>query len=137
MPQRHVIVVGGVVVNAILSTAEFAATLGGTVVASDVANIGDAYSGGVFTPPAPPAPVVPASVTMRQARLALLAAGQLAAVEAAIAALPSPTKEAAQIEWQYSNEVQRHNGFVAQLGPALGLSDAQLDALFIAAGGIG
>ncbi len=68
---------------------------------------------------------------MRQARLALLGAGKLAAVESAIAALSEPAKTAAQIEWEYSNEVQRHNGFVAALGPALGLTDAQVDALFI------
>lgn len=75
----------------------------------------------------------PASVTMRQARLALLAAGKLAAVQVAIDALPSPQKEAAQIEWDYSNEVLRHNGFVAHLAPALGLTSAQLDALFVQA----
>lgn len=84
----------------------------------------------------PAKPSVPASVTMRQARLALLAAGKLSAVESAIAALPDPPKTAAQIEWEYSNEVQRHNGFVSQLGPALGLSDDDLDALFIAAAGM-
>lgn len=73
---------------------------------------------------------VPAAVTMRQARLALLAAGNLSGVEAAIEALPSPQREAARIEWEYSQEVQRRNGFVEQLAPALGLDDAQLDALF-------
>lgn len=82
--------------------------------------------------PAPPVPV-PTSVTMRQARIALLGAGKLAAVDAAIDALAEPTKTAARIEWEYSSEVQRHNGFVAALGPALGLSAAQIDALFIAA----
>lgn len=73
---------------------------------------------------------VPAAVTMRQARLALLSAGLLDDVDAAINSLPSPQKEAARIEWEYSQEVQRHNGFVAQLGPALGLSDVQMDDLF-------
>lgn len=76
---------------------------------------------------------IPQSVTMRQARLALLGAGKLAEVDAAIAALSEPTRTAAQIEWEYSNEVQRHNGIVSQLGPALGLTDAQIDALFVAA----
>lgn len=83
--------------------------------------------------PAPPAPPRPRAVTMRQARLALNAAGLLSSVEAAINALPEPTKTQALIEWEYSNEVQRTNGIVAQLGPALGLSEAQLDALFSAA----
>lgn len=76
---------------------------------------------------------VPTSVTMRQGRLALLAAGKLAMVDAAIATLPEPQKSAALIEWNYSNELQRNNAFVATLGGALGLTDAQVDQLFIAA----
>lgn len=76
---------------------------------------------------------IPAVLTMRQARLALLGAGLLGNVETAIAGLPSPLKEAALIEWEYSNEVQRHNGFVEQLAPLLGLTSQQIDALFIQA----
>ena len=79
------------------------------------------------------APAVPAEVTMRQARLALHAAGKLAAVNAAINALPDPPKTAALIEWEYSSTVRRESHFVAMLGPALGLDSAALDALFIAA----
>ena len=79
------------------------------------------------------AATVPAEVTMRQARLALLAAGKLDAVNAAINALPDPPKTAALIEWEYSNAVRRDSQFVALLGPALGLDAAGLDALFIAA----
>ena len=94
------------------------------------ASIGWTYSNGQFTPPAPPPFVAPSSVTMRQARLALLQTGKLADVSTAIASLPSPQKEAAQIEWEYSNEVQRGNAFVSMLGPALGLTEQQLDDLF-------
>lgn len=93
------------------------------------------WEGPLPVPPVQPVPV-PTAVTMRQARLALLSAGKLAAVTTAINALPSPQKEAAQIEWEYSQEVQRHNGFVAQLGPVLGLDAAALDALFVAAAGL-
>lgn len=82
--------------------------------------------------PEPSGTVVPRSITMRQARLALLAVGKLDHVATAINALPSPLKEKAQIEWEYSNEVQRHNGLVAQLGPALGLTEEVVDTLFIA-----
>lgn len=78
-------------------------------------------------------PVVPNSVTMRQARLALLGAGKLALVDAAIDSMPEPNKSAARIEWEYSHEVQRDNGVVAALGPALGMTPAQIDQLFIAA----
>ena len=77
--------------------------------------------------------IAPAEVTMRQARLALHAAGKLAAVNAAINALPDPPKAAALIEWEYSNSVRRDSQFVALLGPVLGLDAAGLDALFIAA----
>jgi hypothetical protein len=85
-------------------------------------------------PPMPP--VIPQSVTMRQARLALLAQGLLPLIDAAIAAMPSPQKEAAQIEWQYSSTVERNKPLVQALGPALGLTDASLDQLFVTAAGL-
>lgn len=95
------------------------------------------YMPGDTLPPDPPdtgAPLVPERVSMRQARLALLAAGKLASVSAAIEAIPDATqREAARITWEYSTEVQRHNGLVSQLGPALGMSAGQIDNLFIAA----
>jgi len=86
-----------------------------------------AYTAPVSTEP------VPTEVTMRQARLALFGAGLLSGVQTAIDALSEPTKTAAQIEWEYSNTLQRTNPFVATLGAALGLTEAQIDALFIAA----
>jgi hypothetical protein len=79
---------------------------------------------------------VPSCVSMRQARLALLGAGLLAQVDVEIDALPSPQKEAARIEWEYSQEVQRNNGFVSSLAPALGLTEEQIDLLFITAAGL-
>lgn len=79
------------------------------------------------------APVVPAKVTMRQARLALLGAGLLSTVTTAIDALAEPQKSAAMVEWEYSSEVHRNKPFVLTLGAALGLSSAQLDALFVQA----
>ena len=83
--------------------------------------------------PEPAPPAVPPSVTMRQARLALLGAGLLASVDAAIDSLPRPQKEAAKIEWEYATEVQRSSGLVPMMVVALGLDDAALDALFIGA----
>ena len=97
------------------------------------ASIGWVRVDGVWGPPAPTPAAVPSAVTMRQARLALLGAGLLDDVEAAIAALPSPQKEAAKIEWEYSQEAQRHNGFVSVLAPMLGMTQEQTDALFIGA----
>ena len=84
----------------------------------------------------PPAPTpVPQSVTMRQARLALLEAGRLQAVGAAIAALPSPQREAAQIEWEYAANVERASPFLQGLASALSMDENELDQLFILAAG--
>lgn len=91
------------------------------------------YTNGAFSPPPTPPTPVPVSVTMRQARLALLQQDLLDDVETAINALPQPQQSAARIEWEYSNEVQRTNGFVEQIAPALGLTSQGLDELFILA----
>jgi hypothetical protein len=80
-----------------------------------------------------PAPACPNEVTMRQARLALLDAGLLSSVQTAINNLQEPAKTKAQIEWDYSNALQRDNSFVSVLGAALGLNETALDSLFIAA----
>lgn len=76
---------------------------------------------------------VPAEVTMRQARLALHMAGKLSIVEDAINALPDPPKTAARIEWDFSNTIQRRNGFVSQIAPLIGMSESEIDSLFIQA----
>jgi len=77
--------------------------------------------------------IVPNVVTMRQARLVLFGAGLLPQVEAAIDALTEPARTAARIEWDYSSEVHRNKPFVQALATAIGLTGAQLDALFIQA----
>lgn len=95
-------------------------------------SIGDSIIDGGLVKVVPVVPV-PASVTMRQARLALLGAGLLDDVGAAIDSLQEPTKTAARIEWDYSSEVHRNRGLVLELSAALGLTEAQLDQLFITA----
>lgn len=79
---------------------------------------------------------VPSRVTMRQARLALHAAGLLQSVEAAINAMPEPPQTAARIEWDYASEVHRASEFVGMLGTAIGLDEQGLDDLFLAAAAI-
>lgn len=83
--------------------------------------------------PTQPVISIPSFVTMRQARLALLQQGLLSQVQIAIDSLPSPQKEAAQIEWDYSSEVHRNKPFVQLLSAALGLTEEQLDDLFVLA----
>lgn len=73
------------------------------------------------------------TVSMRQARLALLEAGLLANIDAAIAAMPSPDKEAAQIEWEYATELQRDSALLAGIATTLALTSQDVDDLFDAA----
>lgn len=72
----------------------------------------------------------PKSITMRQARLALLEAGLLETVTEAI---QSGTDEAMKIEWEYAAEIEREWQSLITLATALGLSSDDLDALFLAA----
>ena len=80
-----------------------------------------------------PAPVivdgVPQTVTMRQARLALLASGLLDDVTAAVAG----AGQAAQIEWEYASDVGRNATLIQSLAGVMGLTDEQLDGLFVLA----
>jgi hypothetical protein len=74
---------------------------------------------------------IPRRVTMRQARLALLGAGLLEQIDAAINAIEDATqKAAAKIEWEYAQEVDRDHQWVQGLSTALNLTEQQLDALF-------
>ena len=85
-------------------------------------------------PADPPPPIVITSVTMRQGRLALLQAGKLDLVEAAIAAIEDPVqRKAASIEWEYAATIDRNSPFTQQLAAGLDLTDEQLDQLFILA----
>ena len=80
-----------------------------------------------------PAPVivdgVPQTVTMRQARLALLSAGLLDLVTETVAG----AGQAAQIEWEYASDVGRNATLIQTLAGVMGLTDEQLDGLFVLA----
>lgn len=81
-------------------------------------------------PAPPPLATVPQAVTMRQARLALMAAGKLTTVNTAVATMPGAQGEAARIEWEFSSEVKRQQPLVLALGGALGMTPNDLDNLF-------
>lgn len=88
-----------------------------------------------YVPP-PPAPgSVPQVVTRRQARRALAIFGVLDLIQPSIDAIPDETaRTLAQIDWDDATEFKRGDETLQMLAGALGLSDSQLDDLFILAG---
>lgn len=80
----------------------------------------------------PAADPVPASVSRFQAFAAMDAAGVLDQAEQAVA----QAGRLAQLAWANAQEFRRESPTVLQLGQALGLTDKQLDDLFIAAASI-
>lgn len=70
---------------------------------------------------------VPATITIRQAKLVLHHAGLLDDVDAAVAGADKAT----QLEWEYATEVKRDWPTLVAMATALGMTDTQLDDLFI------
>lgn len=111
----------------------------GLVPVPDGIEIGSAFIDGFIWVPESAAAAVAAhlgrqsagSVTMRQARLALLAADLLDDVDNVIAT----AGRAAEIEWEFAATVERDSPIVQSLAAALDLDDAALDALFADAAG--
>lgn len=124
--MRAAQIINGLVAN-ILEVNSYSVIPG--LVDAQNANIGDGWDGAKFIKPVPPATPIPSSVTMRQARLALNAASYYAAVNAAVAA----GSDADKIEWEYAGDVYRNAGLVPRMASALGLTSAQIDALFVMA----
>lgn len=86
--------------------------------------------GNVPEPADPSTAPVPASCTRRQGRLALLQAGKLGDVEAAIAAITDPVQRmAAQIEYE-ADTWERNNAFLQAMWATLGGTEGELDDLF-------
>lgn len=84
------------------------------------------YVDGEFVAPVTPAPVIPTTVSMRQARLALLEVEILDEVNTAIAT----GTEADKITWEYATEVNRGDTLVTNMAIALNLTETDLDNLF-------
>ena len=70
---------------------------------------------------------IPSSISMRQARLQLLAMNLLDSVNSAIVSMP----QSAQIEWEYATEVRRDNALVLGVQSALGMTDTDMDLFFV------
>jgi hypothetical protein len=88
------------------------------------------WATGISEPSVPPPPV-PQQVTPYQARVALLQAGLLDTVNALMASEETPA--AAKIAWEYATYIERTSPFIQALAPALGLTEQQIDNLFLAA----
>jgi hypothetical protein len=72
----------------------------------------------------------PQVISMRQARLVLLAHALLDKIESAI------TTSEAKIWWEYSINVERNHPLVCSVLKAIGQTESKIDALFIEAAGL-
>lgn len=77
-----------------------------------------------------PVTEIPGAISMRQARLALLQSGLLSQVDAAIADIAGIEGDAARIDWQFAQTVERSHPLVSTMTAQLSLTTKQLDDLF-------
>lgn len=82
--------------------------------------------------PEPP-PRVPREIPNWRAKAILATMGKLDAVDALIAAMPDPDATVMRLAWHGNAALARRSQTVQNLGQALGLTPADLDAFFIAA----
>jgi len=75
------------------------------------------------------------AITARQLRLGLLSSGvSPKQVTAAIDGMPANTdREKAQIEWEYAPTFSRSHHLIVAIGALFGLTDAQIDAMWMVA----
>jgi hypothetical protein len=71
-------------------------------------------------------PVPPNTISMRQCRLQLLALDLLDDIDAAVGSMD----RAAQIEWEYANDVTRGFPLVVAMQQLLGMTDEDVDQFF-------
>lgn len=131
--MRAALVRNGIVENLIIAGPDYAPDAGCELVpiGDDPVAIGAAWDGVSFTLPVPAAVPVPEAVTMRQARVALLHLGLFDQVEAALQGIPDDLQRRVALQtWEYSGAVERNNPLILMLGPAIGLTPAQIDGLF-------
>ena len=79
---------------------------------------------------------VPREVAHWRIALVLDQAGRLAQVESLIAGLPQPQYSVASAAWAGMSAIARRSPLVLAVAAALGYSDAEMDALFIASDSI-
>lgn len=100
------------------------------------ADAGEAFEdGGVFRPEDEPAPSLP-DLEPYQFRAMLKLSGKQDALYAVLDQLPEPQRTVAQSKLEYSLTFRRDNDLVALATQAIGLSDAELDELWLQAASI-
>lgn len=93
---------------------------------------GDLWDGENFTTPAPVV-TAPQTITQIQGMKALHRAGKKKAIKTMLSA---PGNEEANIAFEYERTWRRDSQFIADLAPALGMTEAEVDDLFVTAAGI-
>lgn len=76
---------------------------------------------------------LPSVVSPRQFRLALLEMNLLSALETYVESLEEPLKTKLKIEWEYATEIDKHAPSIQKLYTKLGITEQQLDDLFVLA----
>lgn len=130
--MNYAIVENGTVINVALSDEPIASNW----IQSDIAKIGDIYdpaTGGFTTPSFEELPEpVPQKLSRAQARGALILAGLIDHVQPALDAISDPLQRAlAQNDWDNRQDFERDHPQLLAIAAALGLTDEQLDQLFI------
>lgn len=125
--NAHQLDAAGVIINTIV--VESLDDLPGLVDAELGGGIGDSIIDGVLVPQPPPAPPVPESVPMLNAELVLIGAGYWDDVQAFV----SQRGPYALAFLNRAQNMRRDNVLVNAWATARAITDAQLDALFIAA----
>ena len=75
---------------------------------------------------------VPFSVTRRQLKLQLTLSGfNMSTIDGAINSLPEPNRSIALISWNDASEFDRNDSLLQVMASMLGISDSELDQIFI------
>lgn len=80
--------------------------------------------------------LVPAVISRAQGKMALIGAGLWPQVESFVAGLEPTARAMAEVALNDTTEWRRDSPFLAQCAQGLGLSDLQLDDLFVQAAGL-
>lgn len=87
-----------------------------------------------YVPPSPPALVVPQQITRAQGKAALIMSGRWSSVLAYVESIQDPTEKAlADVALHDTLTWERSSQFLNAAAAGLGITDEQLDALFIQA----